>query len=269
MINWVFMVYLASSPVSPDNDVCIANVKLRKERRGFVCHHYVMVLLVRGHGKYIEEDTGREYKLEQGDVYQRFPGRSHAQVLDTDNNEQFFVKVPEMLYWLMQERGEIRPNPVLKIKDGIPFKEFKMCLLECQEKDDPAFSLWRVRELISKLHSMADHIEAEVDEIDKAQRILQSNLSTRLSLPDLAAELNMSYINFRRRFKSKTGMSPGAWQIKMRMDRACELLRSSEFSIAEISECLGYPDIYTFSKQFKKERGISPSMFNSEEFTND
>ena len=255
------MVYLASSPVSPDNDVCMANVRLKKERRGFLCHHYVMVLLVKGSGIYIEEDTGKVHRLEEGNVFQRFPGRSHAQVLETDDNEQFFLKVPEMLYWLMQERGEIMPSPVLSFIDENPFKEFRLCLEDCQRRNSPAFSLWRVRELIAKLHRMADAESSVSDEIDRAQQILMSDLSRRIALPQLASDLNMSYINFRRRFKNRTGLSPGAWQIKVRMERACELLRSSEFTIAEISECLGYPDIYTFSKQFKKEKGLAPSHY--------
>jgi AraC family transcriptional regulator of arabinose operon len=259
------MVYLASSPISADNDVCLANVRILKERRGFVCHHYVMVLIVKGSSKYIEEDTGIDHVIEQGDIIQRFPGRSHAQVFETDDNMQFFVKVPAMLYSLMQERGEILSDPVLKMRDVDPFKEFSACVVDCQVNDSAAYSLWRCRELISKLHDMAESVQEETNVIEKAQKYLLTNLNKRVSLSDLAADLNMSYISFRRQFKDKTGVSPGAWQIMLRMNKACELLRSHEFSIAEVSEFLGYPDIYSFSKQFKQQKGMPPSKYLKDE----
>ena len=255
------MVYLSSSPSGYDNDVCIANVDIKKVRRGFVCKHYVMVLIYKGHGTYYEEDTGLSHKVEEGDIMQRVPGKSHAQVFDTENNKQFFLKVPESLYYLMQERGEINEQRILKVKYGNAFSEFQKCLEDCVAKNDPAFSLWRVKDLISKLHKMSREEVPQNDKVDEALKYLNLHITDRVSLPELANRLNMSYINFRRKFKDQVGLSPGAWLIKKRVERASQLLKSEEFSVKNISEFLGYPDVYTFSKQFKKETGIAPSEY--------
>lgn len=255
------MVYLSSSPVSQENDVCIANCNIKKERRGFLCDHYVMVLITKGHGIYLEEDTGVIHKVEQGSIMQRIPGKSHAQVFETDNNEQFFLKVPKEIYFLMLERGEINTQRILEIKRGSAFDEYERCLQDCFAKNDPAYSLWRVKDLIADLHRMSRSEDKEGDRIEEAQTYLLKNLSKRVSFPELAVKLNMSYINFRRSFKKKTALSPNSWLIKKRVERACQLLKSEEFSIKTISESLGYPDVYTFSKQFKKEAGVSPSEY--------
>ena len=220
-----------------------------------------MVLVTKGHGIYLEEDTGTIHKFEQGDIMQRIPGKPHAQFFETDNNTQFFLKVPKSLYYLMEERGEISDQRILKVQRGDAFAEYKSCLEECMAQNDPVFSLWRVKDLISKLHKMSRPKAIEDDVIEEAVNYLYLHLTERVSLPDLAARLNMSYINFRRKFKGKTGISPGAWLIKKRIERACQLLNNMDFSVKNISEFLGYPDVYTFSKQFKKEMGSSPSEF--------
>lgn len=255
------MVYLSSSPSGYENDVCIANTNIKKERRGFLCDHYVMVLITKGRGIYLEEDTGITHTVEQGSIMQRVPGKSHAQVFKTDNNKQFFVKVPKDLYFLMNERGQINSQRILQMKKGDAFEEFESCLKDCFAKNDPAYSLWRVKDLIARLHSMSRDEDEETDSIEEAKNYLLRHLSDRVSLPDLASKLNMSYINFRRLFKRQTSLSPGAWLIQKRIEKAGQLLRSQEFAVKIISDLLGYPDVYTFSKQFKKEMGMPPSEY--------
>ena len=83
----------------------------------------------------------------------------------------------------------------------------------------------------------------------------------RLSGQELAEELGLRYETFRKLFRSFTGLSPGQYGIRTRMSEAMRLLAGSELSLAVISELLGYPDYFTFGKQFKKETGITPDAF--------
>ncbi|MCH2205183.1 MAG: AraC family transcriptional regulator [Lentisphaerales bacterium] len=253
------MIYIDSIQGELDKELTLASISLKKERRGFVCQHYVMVLLLKGAGTYIEEDTGITHKLEQGDVYQRFPGRSHAQVLDTDNNEQFFLRVPTDLFTLLNDRGQLNLNPVLKIK-GDTFQEYQQCFIDCQRESDGAYALWRIKDLIVKLHKMSLG-ENSLSVIEQAIHSMEKRIHERQSLAEIASNFNMSYISFRRKFKKTTGVSPGAWLIQKRIVKAVDLLNIETLKIDEISQYLGYPDIYTFSKQFKKVTGTSPSDF--------
>ncbi|MCM8534786.1 MAG: AraC family transcriptional regulator [Lentisphaeraceae bacterium] len=257
------MLYHHAVPNGPDSDLTMAHTNLKKERRGFLCDHYVMVLLVRGHGTYLEEDTGITHKMEQGNVYQRFPGRSHAQILDTDDNRQFFLRVPKHLFNLMKERGQINLNPVLTVNPVEAFKLYQNCLLDCQRENDGAFALWRLKDLIVELHAKSREAEEEPPIMHQAVDYMLKNINERTSLSIVAEKFNMSYINFRRQFKEFTGTSPGAWQIKQRVDKAKDMLSNDLLTIESISAYLGYPDIYTFSKQFKKETGLPPSDYRS------
>ncbi len=248
--------------LSPDHVLCIANTALKKERRNFIIDDYVMVLVTSGHGTYLEEDTGKTHVINQGDIMQRFPGRSHAQIFDSDNNSQFFVKVPASLYALLAERGLIMPQPVLHMRNNKAFAKYDHCLRDClQHKHDPNYCLWRMKDLIVDLHKSSKPPQQDSDIISEAQRQMQLHVHTSIHIPDIATSLHMSYIHFRRLFKQRTGLSPGAWFIKQRINKACQLLKNDEFSITHISDLLGYADVFTFSKQFKKEMGVSPSYY--------
>jgi AraC-like DNA-binding protein len=52
------------------------------------------------------------------------------------------------------------------------------------------------------------------------------------------------------------------------MKSAGKMLGESDFSVTEIALSLGYPDLYTFTKAFRKYYGSSPSVFRKDHKTN-
>jgi AraC-like DNA-binding protein len=96
---------------------------------------------------------------------------------------------------------------------------------------------------------------------EKAALKLTEKLAEKISLPNLAAEFNMSYSKFRREFKKRSGEAPGSYRKRKRFEKAQIILAENNLTIGQIAEKLGYVDIYTFSKHFKKYFGISPTEF--------
>lgn len=66
-----------------------------------------------------------------------------------------------------------------------------------------------------------------------------------------------------RIFKTYTGKSLKEYVLDVKMDQAKYLLSESDLSVTDISEHLGYSDIYAFSRMFKKQFCISPTRFRS------
>ena len=99
------------------------------------------------------------------------------------------------------------------------------------------------------------------------QQVIQTMLeqiSARCSLDDFARRANMSESAFAHGFRAKTGYSPIDYFLRLKIQKACELLETSTLQIGEISRSLGYEDQYYFSRLFKKFMGVSPSQYQRE-----
>lgn len=92
---------------------------------------------------------------------------------------------------------------------------------------------------------------------------MQRNFRRELSTTRLAAEARMSPASFVRHFRSATGSGPREYLIRMRLEEACILLRTSDLSISEIAAESGFPDSNYFSRLFKRKNGISPREYRS------
>lgn len=94
-------------------------------------------------------------------------------------------------------------------------------------------------------------------------RIIRENASSPPSHSELAqiAGLSQRYLNIL--FKRYTSLSVKTFIAKARIERASQLLEESALSIGQVAQALGYSDIYSFSKQFKKFTGVSPSQYRT------
>jgi mannose-6-phosphate isomerase-like protein (cupin superfamily) len=68
-----------------------------------------------------------------------------------------------------------------------------------------------------------------------------------------------AYDSLRHRFQKSFGVSPRGLLVRLRMDRAKELLRTSNLSIKEIAQELGYSQQHEFTRAFGRFSGMSPS----------
>lgn len=97
--------------------------------------------------------------------------------------------------------------------------------------------------------------------LDRARRLLETDPSRRLAMPEVASRLHMPYSTFRQWFRSRTGQAPGAYRLAFRLRRARELIADGRFALNEVAIRLGYPDYAGFARQFTKHVGQSPSQF--------
>ena len=94
-----------------------------------------------------------------------------------------------------------------------------------------------------------------------AIKFIEKNYTKKITSAELAAFCSMSESQLRRCFKSALATSPKAYQSNLLLKSAKNLLSLGEFSIGEISDMLGFYDIYAFSHFFAKKTGCSPRSF--------
>lgn len=90
---------------------------------------------------------------------------------------------------------------------------------------------------------------------------IESHYVEPITLDELTEISGMSRRNFLRTFETTMGCPPITYLIRLRVRRACELLRHHELSITEIAMTVGFNDSNYFSRQFRGVTGTSPREY--------
>lgn len=91
--------------------------------------------------------------------------------------------------------------------------------------------------------------------------IIHERYAESITLESLSETLNYSVPHLSTYFKSRTGLSPIDYLIKVRIDKAAELLLSTDATLREIAIGIGYQDPYYLGRMFKKNKGMSPTQY--------
>lgn len=230
--------------------------------------YFGWIYLLRGSGR-VTHGKGPTRTVQAGDVIQLPPKVSFT--IAPHRPVTWFEAFLQMDAELIQRVGKLcgmdLARPVLRIGlDPFLVKEFQTITSELA-RPTPV-SLWgtllRAGELVQAIHlaeRKSGHEAAGDLVITKACGILQEDLGARLDLREVAARLGLGYHYFRRLFRRRFGISPGQYRIHCRLQKARAMLQFGEKNVSEVAEALGYPDLFVFSKQFKKEIGRPPSAF--------
>ena len=95
----------------------------------------------------------------------------------------------------------------------------------------------------------------------KAQEWMHMRDGRGVSLADLATAAGLERRTLLRRFASATGMTPIEYSRRVRIARARELLEGGELSQKEIARSLGYSDVASFARVFRKSIGEAPGTY--------
>lgn len=102
--------------------------------------------------------------------------------------------------------------------------------------------------------------------ISEALESVEKNISNpNYSVDELSGDLAMSRGQLYKKIVSLTGNTPSEFIRAIRLKRSAQLLRSSQLNISEISYAVGFKDPKYFTKIFKAEFKIPPSLFVSKE----
>jgi AraC-like DNA-binding protein len=82
-----------------------------------------------------------------------------------------------------------------------------------------------------------------------------------MSAKEMANSLGISASHLRARFRASCGVSLGRHLRRLRLEKACGLLRLSQNRVTEVSELCGFTSIYSFSRAFHTAYGVSPLAY--------
>ena len=97
--------------------------------------------------------------------------------------------------------------------------------------------------------------------LEEAKEYLDMHYTDNVKIDDIARKVHISPSQLTRSFRRYFNQSPYEYILQLKLDAAKILLSTSNFSVKQVSDQLGFCDEYYFSGLFKKRTGLPPSKF--------
>ena len=227
---------------------------------------------------------GKEYEVRPGRIFLLFPQEQADFRTDGDNScHSFWLRIDGMTAEsTLLQAGISRERPVTVCTDMNWIQRMMKILLQTgkpktesgqqNEGGDRTRELLQTGYLYLILGKLSESLlktdkpgtsEKDVNTvyINAAMQLLEDPMA-KISEAAKVIGISRGYLN--SIFKKETGLSPKEYQLRSRMEKARFLLETTEASVSEIGEQLGYADVFSFSKSFRRYFGISPSEYRGQ-----
>ena len=218
---------------------------------------------------------------------QRFPVKANDFVIINPQVEHTELSSPDepLEYIVLGIRGLSFSNLTPVSEGGHPFSFFN---LRDEQKDILRYLNAMVQEATSQqmsyelvCHNLLEillikilrhqHFDLEVGKQSKATKdisfikhYLETYYHESIQLEDLASMTHLSRFYISHSFKKEIGMSPMEYLIDIRIKESKILLRTTNYSISQVADIVGFKTPTYFSKQFRKSTGISPTDYREQ-----
>jgi len=104
---------------------------------------------------------------------------------------------------------------------------------------------------------------SSTQELGKVLAFIESHLNDNVTIDDLARIVHFHPNYFIKFFRDHLGCSPMQYINRLRLEKAKHLLKTTDLTVKEIADAIGFNDAGYFSKVFKRYAGFSPQEFRN------
>jgi len=101
-------------------------------------------------------------------------------------------------------------------------------------------------------------------ELHKALNFIREKITDHITVDDVVGQTLCSRRIIEQRFKKTLGRSINNEIIRVRIEKACHLLTNPNLSVSEVARSLGYREVSGLTRDFKREKNISPKNYRKE-----
>jgi len=250
------------------------------DEKNYHNHDYIeLAVILSGKGKYNIKDE--IYTVEEGDVIILNPQINHQSLLIDKSNPtvEFFVGFSDVHFQNMLDNHlELKTgSPILHMEGELKRKIFKICMaMEAENAEMRPGTYFMMKAYLIQLltaivreqtdpvqihHCCSFESVSKKYVVEQIINYFEEHYNEKISLDRIAENMYLSPFYISKIFKSETGDPPINYLIKVRLEKAKELLETGRIgSVQTVAEAVGYDDAYHFSKLFKKHFGVSPSQ---------
>lgn len=251
--------------VLPDNIVCFQRrdgSELNRPRRGRALHHRFVLIMA------LETTVGvcvddRVIRLRAGEGLLVFPFQFH----------HYIDKGAGRLFWLfitfdLADAEELqamhyRPFTITPDVRALTTELINAYHEEGRMSELPALLLALLLARLRRQGPAPRHRHAPLAAPGMVMQVnqLAHRAGEPIGIKEIARGLGISQSHLRARFRASCGVSLGRHLRRLRLERACGLLRLTPNRISEIAEQCGFNSIYSFSRAFRAGFGMSPMIY--------
>ena len=164
-------------------------------------------------------------------------------------------------------------DPLISLGSNVILEGFRNSLLSYLTDstiDQGAIARVKLTELLQYIFSQQEfspigaYLEGLIRKEDThLKAIMEGHFMLPLGLDQFAGMCNMSLSTFKRKFKEVYGEKPGAWLIEQRLALSIRLLKTSDRSVADISDAVGFNSSTYFVRAFSKKMKVTPLQFRN------
>ncbi|CAG7615331.1 AraC family transcriptional regulator [Paenibacillus allorhizosphaerae] len=235
-----------------------------------VTAYYSLHFILQGEGEFVQ--ANQSYPLRQGDAFCLFPNIAH---------EYYTSKVnPLHMAWIAFD-GK-RAAHVLERIGLTSASPYRTAVLRPEVTDllDAFFDLVNDTERTQSdlarlgfLYSLFDSLTPAFDRragavheptsswLQKGLDYLEMHYTEGIGIEKVASFVGVDRGYFSKKFQEAYGVPPIKYLQKLKLDKAKYMLERTDYKLTEIALSVGYPDLFSFSKSFKKHYGMSPNAY--------
>lgn len=236
--------------------------------KGRILQEYQLNYITEGSG--IFETGSDKFQVVPGSILLLRPGMWHRYKPDTTTgwNEHYIGFNGEICSKLFNEGFFQAGKPVVYVgfQESLLKLFFEIIQLVKDEKAGhqqvcAANTMLMLGKILSVVRNQEFAGKSIERKIRKACLYFRENLNTNVNIEKLSGEMNVGYSYFRQMFRKYTGISPTQYHLSLRIQKAKDLLVSTDQSFKEIAIDLGFESYFYFSRVFKDKTGQSPMEF--------
>ncbi len=238
--------------------------------KGRILNEYHLIYISKGSGT-LEVGSRKKYPIQEGDVFLLFPEQWHRYKpnFNIGWTEYYVGFSGEIIQSILNNKFINADEPIYKVGYNDEIINSIMNIINHAKNEKTFYQQYISSEIInllgkiiyiSKNKSVEKLIETSMQ---KAKLIISQSLEKDINTSQICAELNMSYSKFRKAFKEYVGISPGQYRMQLKINKAKELLRTTDDSLKELSIQLGFKNEYHFNTFFKNHVCISPGRYRN------
>ena len=247
---------------------------------------YELVLNLKGNGTRIIGDSVELFDqydmvLIAGNISHCWNYYKHNHTLPEDHGLMLHFKIESIgeaflsqheLHYLNELLKESERGIVFSIEDARQVEKFFMQMVSNKgiEKLIAFFNIIKILCASGKRgHLCSDNYKLEFDERGNKRMTIvynyvRENYFKPISLEKIAKIAKMSPFAFSRYFKKNSGAGFVEYLNRVRTNKACYLLRETEYQVHDIATECGFASISNFNKQFRKTEGFSPRDYRAQ-----